>query len=119
VARYGDGKYEDCGDDRDGWPEDSPDHYRRARDGDGVSERLLPHHEPQVAVNKKSAAELREHFIAHHAPTRPVDRRTEISRVEQINDPYRAIPTEVLPLWLQNLDAYVEAIQREAREGLA
>ena len=33
MSRYGDGKYEGCGDDRDGWPADSPDHYRSERDG--------------------------------------------------------------------------------------
>lgn len=33
MARWGDGKYEGCGDDRDGWPENSPDHYRSWRDG--------------------------------------------------------------------------------------
>lgn len=33
MARWGDSKYEGCGDDRDGWPENSPHHYRKWRDG--------------------------------------------------------------------------------------
>ena len=52
MARYGDGKYEGCGDDRDGWPENSPDHFRSGRDGPSYNawrqqRREEAHHHPR------------------------------------------------------------------------